>query len=492
MTIATDIQRTSYAGDGSTVAFATTFPFFDSVDLKVYVVTTASGAETLKTLTTDYTVSGGAGVTGTVTMLTAPASTETLVLVLDPVRKQSTDLANGDGFDVEPIEKRLDRMTLMIQRLDDRLDRAVRLKDGDPAASLTAITTASLRAGKTLMFENTAAADLTVGAPTSSTVVAASETAAGIAELATQTETNTGTDDARIVTPLKLATFVGANIDNGINDFRLTLTTGLPVTTADVTGAGTLYLAPYCGNRIALYNSGVWTVRTSAQVSLALTLTSGKPYDIFAEWNGSAVVLSSLVWTDDTNRATALTTQDGVLVKSGNTAQRYVGTIYASGANTTEDSFAKRYVWNYYNRVARPMRVTEATDTWTYTTAAFRQANGAAANQLDFVVGVAEELVSAEVRAAFSNTNANVISQAGIATEAATTTLAAGCLNQGNVGQVANQIVAAAAAYSYYPAAGRRRLIWLEYSTATGTTTWYGDAGSPTIIQSGIFGRING
>lgn len=36
---------------------------------------------------------------------------------------------------------------------------------------------------------------------------AASETTAGIAELATQAETDTGTDDARIVTPLKLATY---------------------------------------------------------------------------------------------------------------------------------------------------------------------------------------------------------------------------------------------------------------------------------------------
>lgn len=35
---------------------------------------------------------------------------------------------------------------------------------------------------------------------------AASETSAGIAELATQAETDAGTDDARIVTPLKLAT----------------------------------------------------------------------------------------------------------------------------------------------------------------------------------------------------------------------------------------------------------------------------------------------
>lgn len=38
---------------------------------------------------------------------------------------------------------------------------------------------------------------------------AASETSAGIAELATQAETDAGTDDARIVTPLKLATWSG-------------------------------------------------------------------------------------------------------------------------------------------------------------------------------------------------------------------------------------------------------------------------------------------
>lgn len=38
---------------------------------------------------------------------------------------------------------------------------------------------------------------------------AASETVSGIAELATQGETDTGTDDLRIVTPLKLATYSG-------------------------------------------------------------------------------------------------------------------------------------------------------------------------------------------------------------------------------------------------------------------------------------------
>jgi hypothetical protein len=52
---------------------------------------------------------------------------------------------------------------------------------------------------------------------------AASETTAGIAEIATQAETDTGTDDARIVTPLKLANWSGrirkvsSNIGDGSN-----------------------------------------------------------------------------------------------------------------------------------------------------------------------------------------------------------------------------------------------------------------------------------
>lgn len=41
---------------------------------------------------------------------------------------------------------------------------------------------------------------------------AASETTAGIAEIATQGETDTGTDDLRMVTPLKLATYSGRKL----------------------------------------------------------------------------------------------------------------------------------------------------------------------------------------------------------------------------------------------------------------------------------------
>ena len=89
--------------------------------------------------------------------------------------------------------------------------------------SLDASTFAELEQAVTTVEEGTSAATTyrqdqingTIGSSTISWVTfgtsapAASETTAGIAELATQAEVDAGTDDARIVTPLKLATWSG-------------------------------------------------------------------------------------------------------------------------------------------------------------------------------------------------------------------------------------------------------------------------------------------
>jgi hypothetical protein len=78
------------------------------------------------------------------------------------------------------------------------------------------------------------------------------------------------------------------NIDNSINDFRLTLTTGVPVTTTDVTAATTLFCTPYRGNRIALFDAaGNSTVRTSAEFSIAVPATTSQMYDVFAFANSA-------------------------------------------------------------------------------------------------------------------------------------------------------------------------------------------------------------
>lgn len=62
----------------------------------------------------------------------------------------------------------------------------------------------------------------------SSSPAQATESLAGIAEIATQTETNTGTDDQRIVTPLKLATYTnGMTKKFSVNNTALTPTSGV-------------------------------------------------------------------------------------------------------------------------------------------------------------------------------------------------------------------------------------------------------------------------
>ena len=146
-------------------------------------------------------------------------------------------------------------------------------------------------------------------------------------------------------------------------DGRLTLETGVPVSTTDQANKTTLYFTPYAGNQVGLYDgSSAWTTLSFAELSLNITaFTASKPYDIWIYNNAGTAALDSTVWTSTTARATALALQDGVLVKSGATTRRYLGTIYMDSASKCQDTFKLRYVWNYYNRVTKPMYSLEAT-----------------------------------------------------------------------------------------------------------------------------------
>lgn len=115
MTVSTTVSKKVYSGNGVTTAFATTFQFFDNTDLVVTLISSA-GVETVKTLTTHYTVTGGDGATGTVTMITAPASGETLVIERSVPYTQSTDYIANDSFPAEAHEQALDRVTMLAQQ----------------------------------------------------------------------------------------------------------------------------------------------------------------------------------------------------------------------------------------------------------------------------------------------------------------------------------------------------------------------------------------
>lgn len=130
MSLETESQVKQYAGNGVTTAFSYPYKFFEDGDLKV-ILTSSAGVETPQTITTNYTVSGaGEDAGGTVTMVTAPASGETLTIYRDPAKTQGLDLRENDSAPAEEIEKALDRNTMLIQRLSELVDRKIGLTDG--------------------------------------------------------------------------------------------------------------------------------------------------------------------------------------------------------------------------------------------------------------------------------------------------------------------------------------------------------------------------
>lgn len=205
-----------------------------------------------------------------------------------------------------------------------------------------------------------------------------------------------------LVTPVTTAgTSVTAermnNLEAGIAaiDFvqgRLTLESGVAVSTTDQTAKTSLYYTPYGGNRISLYTGTIWEHYSFTEKSLSLSgYTAGKNYDIFGYISSGELALESLVWTNDSTRGTALTTQNGILVKSGATTRRYLGTIRITGTTgQCESSISKRFVYNYYNRVSRGLQVTGSTShTNTNTSAAMW--NSDSTMMFEFVTGVTED-----------------------------------------------------------------------------------------------------
>ncbi len=182
------------------------------------------------------------------------------------------------------------------------------------------------------------------------------------------------------------------NLFSATNGLRLTLTSGTPVITSDVASATLVYLTPYTSGTIGLYYNGSWRLYNTAEISLSIgTKVASTNYDIFAYYTGSAVALEfSNAWTNATTRATALARQDGVLVKSGDSTRRYIGTIRTISTTKTADTATQRFVYNEYNQKLKTMVYIPSPQTWTCTSTTIIQANGqtgTSSYRVEYVVG---------------------------------------------------------------------------------------------------------
>jgi uncharacterized membrane protein YgcG len=143
------VRRVVYTGSAGTGPYAFTFEILTQTDIDVYV------DSTLKTLTTDYTVTINSNGTGAVNFVTAPGSTKRITIVGARDITRASDYVTGGDFTAASLNVELDQQTIFNQQNAEALGRAILAPVTDPASINMVLPVQTSRAGKILAFDST-------------------------------------------------------------------------------------------------------------------------------------------------------------------------------------------------------------------------------------------------------------------------------------------------------------------------------------------------
>lgn len=222
---------------------------------------------------------------------------------------------------------------------------------------------------------------------------------------------------------------------------RLTLTSGQPIMTADVTGAGTIYYAPYVSQQVPIYSSSTGSFGLADfggnVLSLSLNGTkhlSGRLYDVFAEVlnNGSIELCTGPVWASGNvvrSASGAVVQINGVWVNSVDmhcdydssaanyrdcqpSICTYPGTFFATAAGQTSQQFNPAAaaggsapclcLYNAYNHVTLFSRSRDSS-AYTYNSSFWRYMDNSASNRVTVVDGLSQMQISAQLTDTMNN-----------------------------------------------------------------------------------------
>jgi hypothetical protein len=267
----------------------------------------------------------------------------------------------------------------------------------------------------------------------------------------------------------------GSTVNPGIPGLRLVastsvVTAGEPFNANDVTVAQYLHYRPYLNSIIRLYDGSNWNDYDLGD-GLTSDLNIQTPgtnvnYDVFltAEYSLLGPTLVYQVWNSNIDRGILLTRLDGVLVSNSDSRRRYIGTIRTGAtAGRTEDSNQRRFVWNYYNRISRKLRVQDTSAPWTYGSTSLRRANNSVNNRVEMVIGWSEDQVNLDASLRYDSGGTGVVCRIGLDS----TTVAADDLP----GLTKTTETHARATYRGNPGAGYHFLGVLEAAHTGATTT---------------------
>lgn len=162
-TVTDATNRVVYNCNGSTTAFAFTFPIIDTSDMVVILRTVATGAETVLDETTHYSLSAtnndyASG--GTVTTVSTYSSAYTLTLIRNVPESQDANLEDSGILRLESLEDALDKLALIVQDLEEENARAIKFPRSDSVALVTELANSITRANQYLSFGPTGAATI--------------------------------------------------------------------------------------------------------------------------------------------------------------------------------------------------------------------------------------------------------------------------------------------------------------------------------------------
>ncbi len=156
MTISSTTVKNSYSGNGTLDTFNYTFKIFADADIQV-IIRDATATETVKTLTTHYTVTGAGSASGGTIVFTAgniPSATETVVIRRASPQTQAIDYIANDPFPAESHEEGLDRSMMAIQQLQEEIDRSIKLSRTNTMTSTEFTIGDTDRANKVFGFDS--------------------------------------------------------------------------------------------------------------------------------------------------------------------------------------------------------------------------------------------------------------------------------------------------------------------------------------------------
>ena len=156
MTISSTTVKNSYSGNGTLTTFNYTFKIFADSDLQV-IIRDATATETVKTLTTHYTVTGAGNANGGTIVFTTgntPSATETVVIRRAVPQTQAIDYIANDPFPAESHEEGLDRAMMAVQQLQEEVNRSIKLSKTNTMNNTEFTIGSTDRAGKIFGFDS--------------------------------------------------------------------------------------------------------------------------------------------------------------------------------------------------------------------------------------------------------------------------------------------------------------------------------------------------